>query len=68
MNIIEATKHLKEGKKIKRKYWVDIYIIYCPGLKGDLIIWSSGKNPVEFDRFMFDTNDLLADDWEAVEG
>ena len=64
MNILEATKHLKEGKKIKRKYWVDIYIIYCPGLKGDLI----SKNPVEFDRFMFNTNDLLADDWEAVEG
>lgn len=67
MNIIETAKELKDGKKIRRKDWDDIYIIYCPGLKGDLIIWSSGKNPVEFDRFMFDTNDLLADDWEVVE-
>jgi len=61
MNIIEAASELKDGKKIRRKDWDDIY------LKNDLLVCSRGKDAIATNRFEFDLNDILANDWEVVE-
>jgi hypothetical protein len=61
MNIIEVANQLKDGKKIRRKDWDDIY------LKNDLLVCSRGKNCIATDRFEFDLDDILATDWEVIE-
>lgn len=67
MNIIEAVKEARKGKKIRRKiWWKDFYI------KLDLssVAWASKFyiHSVEIQTLNdFYDEDILADDWEVVE-
>ena len=62
MNIIEATKQLALGKKIRRKDWDDSYI------RNDMMLYTKCKTfYIPSERFEYYVDDLLADDWEVVE-
>lgn len=61
MNIIDAVRQVKVGKKIKRKDWNNTY------LKTDLLLYSGGKSFILSDCFNFHMEDILADDWEVID-
>lgn len=75
MNIIEAVKLAYEGKKIRRKSWffIDeascVYVYGHRGLKGEvinLIQHIEGSKKQKLATFM--AEDVLAEDWEVLEG
>lgn len=73
MNIIEATKELKNGKYIKRKEWVGfIFVLF----NNNSLLFKYSKNigniPIinitnRIVDLNLNLNDILADDWEVVE-
>lgn len=56
---------LREGKKLKRAYWIDIYIELerGTGLTSDYIVMQRRE-----ERFVMEvsTDALLAEDWEII--
>lgn len=75
MNIIEAVKLAYEGKKIRRKSWffIDeescVYVYGHRGFKGDiinLVQHIEGSKEQKLATFM--AEDVLAEDWEVLEG
>lgn len=57
MNIIEAAKELKIGKKIRCKDWnIKLFMIADS-------IWIYGTT----DRYFLCLDDILAEDWEVIE-
>lgn len=65
MNIIEAAKHLREGKRIRRKCWGDktSLCVFFVRANHSLMI-SSRTSDSEWDILI---NEAEADDWEIVE-
>lgn len=66
MNIIEATKQLALGKKIKRKNWNTTYL---EGKIQPMICYPKYESygDKRYGSWSHSTNDILADDWEVVE-
>jgi hypothetical protein len=63
MKIRKAMKLAWEGKKVRRKYWGSG--LYCVIYNTDVVFCNEVGDP-EGDCYL-DVNDLIAEDWEAVE-
>lgn len=64
MNIIEAAKELKAGKKIMRSYWDGEYFLY---LENDHVYIGSKEDPDFKEIQDLRPFELLAEDWEVYE-
>lgn len=69
MNIIEATKQLTLGKKIRRKNWQTTYLkgkispqLYYPDYEN----YATGYRGEHWTNWSCSTTEILADDWEVV--
>lgn len=62
MKFEEILPALREGKKIRRKSWVDKR---CYSFEGGNFIYYSNEPEIYFKQFM-EEDILLADDWEVV--
>lgn len=64
MNFSEATKALKEGKKIRRKSWDRFTNIAKEENEGQDEIFAYAQMAVPY---FYDNNIILSDDWEVVD-
>ena len=67
----EALRRMKEGKKVKRKEWdKGIYIYFVAKRSLLYLIDESGRQKIWYNNFeeFFSMEDVLATDWEEVEG
>lgn len=73
MNIEEAIKHFKEGKRIRRKSWfIGVYKGMEESSYYDIVNESIKKinhsePPNEYSSFYFLFDDILGDDWEIFD-
>ena len=64
MNIIEAAKAMREGKKVRRPLWSKSAHIYAS--ECGFVLMRYSKADACGDEFL-EVDDLLATDWEVVE-
>lgn len=70
MDFIQAVQSMKDGKKVRRKYWNDkndICRIYLEGCKSERIIQRYNLKEKRWETYMSNLINIEATDWEIVE-
>lgn len=62
MNFLEAIKAMKEGKKVKRKQWLEHHFLKTHVWCKDFVVGTEEDNFLRFEKDAF-----LATDWEVVQ-